>query len=254
MKKETSLKETEYHPSADSAMEWYKEWKKDIKRYCIMKEAIASTALAGNRLSEILLSTMDRLEKGEPVSDRYLLGLCWFLRYMFSNEENWISVVGYENNYLVSNLGRVERASDTENALKGKILALVPDMNGYLKVHLYKNGKGKIFMIHRIVMQAFVGKIPKGKQVNHKNGVKEDNRLENLEYVTCSENHKHAYNIGLKNQKGNKNNASKLTKKDVSVIKKRLVKGNFYKDIAIDYNVSVGTIGFIARRETWKHV
>lgn len=80
MKKEATLKETEYHPSADSAMEWYNEWKKDFKRYCQMKESMASTALSGNRLPEIMLSTMDRLEKGEPISDRYLLGLCWFLR------------------------------------------------------------------------------------------------------------------------------------------------------------------------------
>ena len=77
--KSKTLKKNEYHPSADSAMKWYQEWKTDYKRYCMMKEAIASTALSGNRLSEILLATMDRLEKGEPVSDRYLLGLCWFL-------------------------------------------------------------------------------------------------------------------------------------------------------------------------------
>ena len=80
MQKEYSLKETEYHPSANSAMRWYREWKLDIKRYSMAREAIESTALSGNRLSEILSSTMERLEKGEPVSDRYILGLTWFLK------------------------------------------------------------------------------------------------------------------------------------------------------------------------------
>ena len=45
-----------------------------------MKESLASTAIEGNRLAEICLGTIERLEKGQPVSDRYLLGLCWFLK------------------------------------------------------------------------------------------------------------------------------------------------------------------------------
>ena len=75
-------KEGLYHPAADSAMKWYKEWRLDIKRYAMMKEAFASTALADNVLSDVCLETMNKLEEGEPVSDRYLLGLCWTLRGM----------------------------------------------------------------------------------------------------------------------------------------------------------------------------
>lgn len=79
-KDQSELELGEYHPSANSAMAWYKQWSLNSVRYMMTKEALASTALSGNRLSEICLGTMRRLENGEPVSDRYLLGLCWFLR------------------------------------------------------------------------------------------------------------------------------------------------------------------------------
>lgn len=88
MKNEATLEEGEVHPIAPSAMAWFREWKLlQGFNYGLVREAIASTALSGNRLAEICNSTMDRLEKGEPVSDRYLLGLCWFLRDNFNERE-----------------------------------------------------------------------------------------------------------------------------------------------------------------------
>jgi len=81
---EATLQENESHPSAYHAMEWYREWKLDKGiKYLQIREAIASTAISGNRIAEICNSTLDRLDKGVPVSDRYLLGLCWFLRDNF---------------------------------------------------------------------------------------------------------------------------------------------------------------------------
>jgi hypothetical protein len=80
----STIKEGEYHPSADSALSWYKEFIiSDIKQWFMIKESIASTALSGNRLAEICMGTINRLENKEPVSDRYLLGLCWFLKNNF---------------------------------------------------------------------------------------------------------------------------------------------------------------------------
>lgn len=82
--KEESLEEGEFHPIAPSVMQWFREWKRTQGvNYLLVRESIASTALAGNRLAEICNSTLDRLDNGEPVSDRYLLGLCWFLRNNF---------------------------------------------------------------------------------------------------------------------------------------------------------------------------
>ena len=76
-----TLKEGEYHPSADSAMRFIKEFiVSHPDDWMSLQESLASTALSGNRLAEILLSTVERLNKGEPVSDRYLLGLAWFMK------------------------------------------------------------------------------------------------------------------------------------------------------------------------------
>lgn len=82
MSDDSEIRADEYHPAADHAMQWFKNWKFNAQRYMMTREAIASTALSGNRLAQICNGTLDRLENGQPVSDRYLLGLCWFLGYM----------------------------------------------------------------------------------------------------------------------------------------------------------------------------
>jgi hypothetical protein len=80
LKKEHTLREDEYHPSADSAMQWFNEFvSTEPQKWFRMKVSIFSSALSGNRLAEIMSSTIRRIDNGEPVSDRYLLGLTWFL-------------------------------------------------------------------------------------------------------------------------------------------------------------------------------
>ena len=79
---DSELTAAEYHPSASSALSWFNEWKyANVQRYVVMRESVASTALSGNRLAQVLNGTLNRLQSGQPVSDRYLLGLCWFLRF-----------------------------------------------------------------------------------------------------------------------------------------------------------------------------
>lgn len=73
----------EYHPAADAAMAWVQEYRAaDPLRWLQLTEAFASTALSGNRLAEICVETINRLNNAEGVSDRYLLGLAWTLRQM----------------------------------------------------------------------------------------------------------------------------------------------------------------------------
>lgn len=80
-----TLKENEYHPSADNAMRWLQDFiLSNPVQWLQIKESIASTAISGNRLSEILMSTIERLDNKQPVSDRYLLGLTWFIRDNFN--------------------------------------------------------------------------------------------------------------------------------------------------------------------------
>jgi hypothetical protein len=88
MANDSEIQLGEYHPSANDAMSWFNKWKaRQGSHYMIIRESIASTALSGNRLAQICNGTLNRLEKGESVSDRYLLGLCWMLRDMEDAEK-----------------------------------------------------------------------------------------------------------------------------------------------------------------------
>jgi hypothetical protein len=119
--------------------------------------------------------------------------------------EIWKDVVGYEELYQVSNLGRIKSFEKMVHHFKGglrklkeKIRKLANDSDGYLVVDLYKNGNGKSYKVHRLVVISFLENIENKKAVNHKNGIKNDNTLENLEWCTNSENEIHAHKIGLK--------------------------------------------------------
>lgn len=82
------LKIGEIHPSARLAITWFRAWQaeKGAIGYVQTREAIASTALSGNRMAQVCHGTLERLENGQPISDRYLLGLCWFLKEMDEDE------------------------------------------------------------------------------------------------------------------------------------------------------------------------
>lgn len=107
--------------------------------------------------------------------------------------------------------------------------------NGYPSVTLSKNGIIKRFMVHNLVMHLFVGKRPKKMDVNHIDGNRANPRLDNLEYCTRSENHRHAFRTGLKNQKYFRNNASKMTPElYLKIIKSKLSSNKLSKIINID--------------------
>lgn len=86
-----TLNDWEVHPSCVSAYRWLNELVvADPMRYTLLKGAIASNAMTGNRMAQICYGTMKRIDEEKPVSDRYLLGLCWFLRELVDKlgEEN----------------------------------------------------------------------------------------------------------------------------------------------------------------------
>jgi len=108
-------------------------------------------------------------------------------------EEIWKPVYGYEGFYSVSNKGRVK------SYYKGGRIMSLAKHNGYICVRLYKERKRPTHQVHRLVLAAFVG--PSSLTCNHKNAVKSDNRVENLEYVTQKENVRHASRLGLMKHK-----------------------------------------------------
>ena len=103
----------------------------------------------------------------------------------------WEPVFGYEALYEVSDLGRIRSLTKADVELKPHVTP-----KGYARVSLFKEGKTKNHFVHRIVAATFKG--VSELQVNHINGLKLDNRINNLEYVTASRNLQHAYDTGLK--------------------------------------------------------
>jgi len=96
--------------------------------------------------------------------------------------EQWKEVVNYEGLYEVSNYGRVR------NSKTKQIKSQHDNGKGYMGTELYKEGTGTRLYVHRLVVEAFIGIIPKDMEVDHKNNIRNDNRLENLQILTPSEN------------------------------------------------------------------
>lgn len=131
-------------------------------------------------------------------------GLGAFTEIVMS-EERWVPVIGYEGCYEVSDHGSVRSLDRVVKShhhgsrrAKCRLMKIFPDTIGYLCIRLSREGDRKNHLVHRLVARAFIGVCPDGLQVNHINGRKYDNRVENLEYVTRSENMLHAYALGLK--------------------------------------------------------
>lgn len=173
--------------------------------------------------------------------------------------EEWRPVVGYEGYYEVSNMGRVRsitidavyRRNGLEYTRKrrGRILKQQNASNGYLQVHLSKDGEHKIYRVRRIVANAFIDNPDNLPEVNHKDENKKNNRVANLEWCT------HSYNnsYGSAPSFGEKNGMARLTSVDVAEIRRRRKSGEILRTIAEDYGISLHHVSNIARGVRWKY-
>lgn len=114
--------------------------------------------------------------------------------------EIWKDIIGYEGLYQVSSFGRVkslERICEMRygftRKVPEKIRSLNPDKDGYLKINLHMNGETNRYMVHRLIALLFIPNTKDAPVVNHINGIKNDNRVDNLEWATISENTKHGF-------------------------------------------------------------
>ena len=169
-------------------------------------------------------------------------------------KEIWKPIIGFEGLYEVSDRGRIKRVKGFR-ACKDRILKPYANHRGYLLIGLYKNSCVVGKQIHRLVLEAFIESCPEQKECNHKNGIKTDNRLENLEWVTHSQNEKHKYNtLGYIGPRGERQGNSKLTTIEVLAIRQLCKRGYNQSRIAEWFNVTRGTINDIYNGKRWKHI
>lgn len=170
-----------------------------------------------------------------------------------TESEVWKPVVGFEGHYAVSDRGRIMR---TSGATGGKIVTPSIDRKGYLNIRLSKDDCRISRGVHRVVAMAFVGPCPKGRQANHKNGVKTDNRAENLEWVTPRENTAHSIKILEKSRTGESNANAKLTEDQVRSLlaDSRTAPRGWVRCKAMELGVTDRLVYSILRGKRWRHL
>lgn len=147
---------------------------------------------------------------------------------MKQNKINRLDIIVYEDGRVIKN----------NNLLKFHIT------NGYLRTRI----ENKNYYLHRLLAEAFLSTFNNKLSINHINGNKLDNRLENLECISLSANTKHAHVIGINNNKGENNRSSKLSKKEVLDIYNSTEK---YIILSKKYNISISTISLIKNKKKW---
>lgn len=139
-----------------------------------------------------------------------------------------------------------------------KILCQHIGVTGYWRISLRCNNKSRQYFVHRLLASTFIPNPENKPQINHINGIKLDNRIENLEWCTNRENSLHAWKTGLNNSnhcKGELHRDAKLTRLDVITIRERFdLNQSRIIDLAKDYNLSQASIAKVVYRKSWKHI
>lgn len=167
-------------------------------------------------------------------------------------KEIWKPINGYEEFYQISNLGNVK--SKPRQRTKGGILKTRPTLEGYLQVTLYKNSKPFTVTIHRIVAQNFIPNLNNLRCINHKDCNKKNNKVDNLEWCSYSQNSIHAIKHGLQpNNKYENNGQAKITKEKAEEIRRLYKTGKyFYRQIGEKFGICTRNVGKIINYDTWR--
>ena len=178
---------------------------------------------------------------GRVLLDLFSHHSLWF----YKRKKDMKKIDGFEN-YSVTRDGRVW-------SWKSKIfLSSGLAGRGYPNVVLYKDGKGHPKLVHRLVAQAYIPNPDNKPEVNHKDGNKENNYLNNLEWATSSENRYHGYKIGLHGS-GEDHHMAKLTQMQVDYIRDQYSTGKYnYQRLANAFKVSYSNIAHIITNRKWK--
>ena len=165
----------------------------------------------------------------------------------FAMNEVWKEIKGFEGYYDVSNIGRIK-------SVRNKNLILSPRWaDGYHQAGLSKNNQRYYRLVHRLVLEAFVGQCPEGMECCHNDGVRSNNNINNLRWDTRKGNFSDKKNHGTE-YCGAKNHKTKLKESEVLEIRRLAKDGRTCIDLAKVYGVTFSNIYYIIKRKTWKHL
>lgn len=169
--------------------------------------------------------------------------------------EIWKDIIGYEGLYRISSFGRIKSSHINKKGIGWQLLDGSIDAKGYKRINLYRDGAKTNWKIHRLVAIHFIENPDNKKEVNHKDGIKLNNRIENLEWCSTLENMRHAFaNNLIPFRIGKMNGRAKLKESDITQIRKLAKGGLDYKEIAKSYPVNSATINKIINKKLWNHV
>jgi len=174
-------------------------------------------------------------------------------------KESWHSIPGYKNLYEINieteeikslsrrvnhmNIGFRETG---ERTFKPRV------SNGYKTTSLYKKGVMKNIFIHRVIAKLFIPNPKNQPCINHKNGIKTDNRIENLEWCTKKENTAHAHKVGLIKAKGENNGRAKITLEIAKKIRSEYIPNKVTRVmLANRYGICKGMVDHILQNNNW---
>ena len=173
--------------------------------------------------------------------------------------EVWKDIKGFEGKYQISTLGNVrglERLVPVNGGIKlypERLLNPSKEKDKYKYITLWHQSKSKSFFVHRLVAMAFIDNPNDYPSVNHIDGCKDNNCVENLEWCTHKQNSMHALKIGLR-KTGEDHHGAKLKNAQVRMIPELLEKGFSQKAISVMYGVSYSTIKNVCQKRKWQYL
>lgn len=182
-------------------------------------------------------------------------------------QEVWKDIKGYEGIYQASNFGRIKsleriwysgrnrciKKTKPEQIMKYRLAK----NTGYCLLKFVKDGNEKHFFVHRLIAETFIPNPNNLPEVNHKDGNKENNCMDNLEWVTSKDNIKHADKTGLRNISGSDNWQAKFSKEDIKFVRENYkprdkVFGR--KALAKRFGCNISVVSNIIAKKTYKNI
>lgn len=162
--------------------------------------------------------------------------------------ERWAPIDGFVGRYEVSDHGRIKSLDFSRSGSPGIMSTVI--RRGYLSVMLGRKQR----TVHSLVAAAFIGPKTESMVINHIDGCKTNNAIENLEYVSPSDNQKHAFRLGLQSNVGERHSQARLSEDNVRKIRTLAAAGTPQASLGAMFGITQSCISHIVRGKRWAHV